>query len=928
MKPGATAGARPTGTVTFLFSDIEGSTARWERDSQAMAAALARHDAVMRATMDARGAYVFKTMGDAFCTAFANARDAVGAALDAQHALARQDFSTVAGLRVRMALHLGTADERAADYFGPTVNRVARLLAIGHGGQVLLSGAAAELLQDEMPPRSSLRDLGIHRLKDLAQPEHVFQLVAPNLAEAFPPLRSLDRLSNNLPAQLGTFVGRDRVVAEIKRLTEQQRLVTLTGTGGTGKTRCAVQVGAELLDGSGDGVWLAELAPISDPTLLATVVAQALNVQEQPNRPILDTLLAYLKRKRLLLILDNCEHVIEEARRIGAAILRECPEVRILATSREYLNISGEEAYRIPSLDVPLDSRMLFTEGASHYGAVQLFVDRARSSTKHFSLTEENAPHVAEICRRLDGIPLALELAAARMKVLSPQQLACKLNERFRVLTGGDRSALPRQQTMRALVDWSYDLLSDPERRLFRKLAVFAGSFTLELAQAVCSDDAIDEFAVLDLLAALVDKSLVQPEATEEGPRFRLFESIRQYSNEKLVECDELTPTARAHAMAYAALGERLDNNYETTPDLLWVGAIEAEIENWRAALEWSLGARNDVALGQQLASLLRRFWSDSAPAEGRRWIQMASGEATPSPIVAAKLNLAEAQLDAALALNKASFAGAKRARDQFSSLGETLLLADALRLCGRALVLLGRSAQGEELLQSALAHARPLNARRLQASIIQGLAWSREFAGDVAGTRELFEQALALARSTGADYLAANLCGGLAEMEFRFGDSVLALSLVEQALAGVRAVRSQSGIAICLAVMSAYLIALGEFDKARVRAREALTLTRELQLEVDLAFTLQHLAAVAALRRIGDERELRESRLLAARLVGYVDMRLATLEALRDYTEEAEFARIMGALRSELGDDVLSQQTQEGATWTTDRAVAEAMLA
>ncbi|HKU66877.1 MAG TPA: adenylate/guanylate cyclase domain-containing protein, partial [Candidatus Baltobacteraceae bacterium] len=422
VESGPPAWARPTGTVTFLFSDIEGSTTRWDADRDAMTVAVARHDAVMRAALEAHGGYVFKTMGDAFCAAFAMAGEAAIAALDAQRALAAEDFSAVGGVRVRMAVHTGTADERDGDYFGPTVNRVARLLAVGHGGQVLVSGAAAELLRGGASGQSSLRDLGEHRLKDLAQPEHIYQLVASDVPQEFPALRSLDVLPNNLPPQLTSFVGREHVVAEIKGLIESHRLVTLVGSGGAGKTRCAIQVGAELLDGSGDGVWLVELAPAADQHFVVNAIAQALNVQEQPNRPLLDTLVAYLKRKRLLLVLDNCEHVIDEVRRVVASMLQNSLEVRILATSREPLNISGEATYRMPSLAVPDTAELLRAEEASRFGAVQLFVERALLSNNRFGLTEENAPHVAEICRRLDGIPLAIELAAARVKVLSPQQ--------------------------------------------------------------------------------------------------------------------------------------------------------------------------------------------------------------------------------------------------------------------------------------------------------------------------------------------------------------------------------------------------------------------------------------------------------------------------------------------------------------------------
>ena len=436
VKPEPPASARPTGTVTFLFSDIEGSTARWERDRDAMGPALARHDGLMRAAMEARGAYVFKTMGDKFCAAFATAADAIAAALDAQRALAAADFSAVEGIHVRMALHSGSADERSGDYFGPTVNRVARLLAIGHGGQVVLSGACMEVAQDALPPECSLRDLGTHRLKDLAQPERVYQLLAPDLAADFPALRSLDHLSNNLPAQLTSFVGREDEVAGITGLLQAHRLVTLTGAGGIGKTRTSLQVAANLIDTFSDGVWFIELAPLASGDYIPTTVAQALEITIASDGDPVENLVRAIKGKQTLLVFDNCEHLVDPAARVLAAILHGCPKVKVLASSRQALGIEGEETYRLPSLEVPPESdreRVSATD-AIRSAAVALFVERALTADKKFVLTDENAPVIVHICRRLDGIPLAIELAAARMKLLSPKQLAQKLDERFRVL--------------------------------------------------------------------------------------------------------------------------------------------------------------------------------------------------------------------------------------------------------------------------------------------------------------------------------------------------------------------------------------------------------------------------------------------------------------------------------------------------------------
>ena len=920
---------RPTGTVTFLFTDIEGSTRRWERDRNAMSAALARHDALLRPAISARGGFLFKTVGDAFCAAFAIAADAVAAARDAQAALLAEDFSGVDSVLVRMALHTGSAEERDGDYFGPAVNRVARLLAIGHGGQVLVSGTTADLLQEELPSESSLRDLGEHQLKDLARREHVYQLVAPGLLDTFPALRSLEQLPHNLPPQLTSFVGREHDVVEIKRLLDHSRLLTLVGTGGAGKTRCAIQAGAELLDGFGDGVWLVELAPISDASLVGAEIARALGVRERPNRPLLDTLLEYMQRRNTLLILDNCEHVIDEARGAVAAILRACPDVRTLATSRENLNIAGERVFSLPSLSVPPAGAAASAKAALAYGSVALFADRAVASDARFELTNENTSHVAEICGRLDGIPLAIELAAARVKVLSPKQLAQKLDERFRVLTGGDRSALPRHQTMRALIDWSYDLLCDEERAVFRKLSVFAGGFTLASASAVCGDDAVDEIAVLDVLASLVDKSLVHAESGTGATRYRLLESTREYAREKLVELGEYPAVARAHAEAFVASAEQLERTWESTPDREWLEQVEPEFENVRAALEWALTARGDVPLGQRLTGALRRAWANLAPREGQHWVRAAleRAETTTQPAAIARLDLTEAVLDTSLAQYAASYAAAQHALARYGALDDPLRTAETQRYAGNALALLGRIPESEVILREALVVARGLGARKLTGGIVESLATARLGAGDLAGARAGFAEALEIYKASGAERPAtAGIATNLAELEFRGGDPSRALEFAGEALTAARAARSVHAEAHLLCNMAAYLIALSRYDEARVHARESISLGRA-QTEVAAIFSIQHLAAVATLRSRDDQRQARTDRTRAVRLLGYVDARVATLDARREHTEQREYDAILPLLCEAVGRHEFAILVSEGRAWTEDRAIAEAML-
>ncbi|MGC1757734.1 MAG: adenylate/guanylate cyclase domain-containing protein [Candidatus Cybelea sp.] len=923
----------PTGTVTLLFTDIEGSTQRWEERGEAMAQALRRHDELLRGVIESHGGHVFKTVGDAFCATFWRAADAVAAAIDAQCVFGVEGWRAIGGLHVRMAMHSGVTHERDGDYFGPVVNRVARLLATAHGGQVVLSGATALLLRDLMPERAQLYDLGEHRLADLAEPEHVWQLVAPGLAETFPPLRSLESCWSNLPRQLTPLIGRDEVLAEIEPLIHKHALVTLVGTGGVGKTRVALQAGADSLDVSGDGVWLVELASASDAGLVASTIASTLGLREQPDRSVLGTLLHYLKDKRLLLILDNCEHVIDEVARIADAIMRACHDVRLLATSREPLRIDGEYVYRLPSLAFPPQSDTLAVADALGYGAIALFVQRAAASDAKFGLTDESAPIVAEICRRLDGIALAIELAAARVKVLTPRHLAQKLDERFRVLTGGSRTALPRQQTMRALIGWSYDLLSPKEQTLFRRLAIFAGGWTLEIAAAVCADgeaseDAIEQWEILDLLSALVDKSLVQAEITGSGMRYRLLESTRQYARECLAAAEENAAVARAHAVAYLALGEDLDGIFETTREDIWLRRAEPELENFRAALRWAFGAQGDVLLGQRLTAALRPAWTRFAAAEGQRRIRSArelSSVQTPESVAAA-LDLAEAAIATALAQRNTARERAERALALYTELSVPLRVAQARHLVGRALVDLGKTEEGEVALTQAVKEARALGLPSVIGDVLQSLAIARSHAGDVPGARPLFAEALAMFRSVGAERVCSHIAGNLAEAEFHEGNAAEALRLENEALATYRTFNHKLGAAISLCNIAAYLIALERYEDACVFARDGLAAARATQWEAGILWGLQHVAAIAAIRPADDAEHLRGNRVGAARLLGYVDARLDAIEALRQYTERQEYDKMLAALRDALGEDQLAKLTAEGAAWSEDQAVAQAL--
>jgi class 3 adenylate cyclase len=500
----------PTGTVTFLFTDVEGSTRLWERDPEAMSQALARHDELLREAVEIRGGFVFKTVGDAFYAAFSTAAEAVEAALDAQKFLLSEEWEETGPLKVRVVLHTGMAEERNGDYFGPTINRAARLLSTGHGGQVLLSLSTQELVRDQLPLGAELRDLGVRRLKDLSRPEHVFQLTDPELPSSFPPLKTLDVRLNNLPIQPTPLLGREREVAEIADLLRREdvRLLTLTGTGGTGKTRLALQSAAELIDEFEDGVFFVALAPIGDPELVASTVAGTLSVSESAGRALKEDLREYLSTKELLVVLDNFEQVVDAAPLVGE-LLSVCPGLKVLVTSRTSLRIYGEHEYAVRALELPDPGHLPPIETLRQYEAIRLFTERARAANAHFSLTKENALAVAEICARLDGLPLAIELAAARIKLLSPQAMCSRLGDPLKFLTGGARDLPERQRTLRGAIAWSHALLDEGEQVLFARLSVFSGGCTLEAVEAIC-DPVGDLFVdVLEGISSLLDENVL-----------------------------------------------------------------------------------------------------------------------------------------------------------------------------------------------------------------------------------------------------------------------------------------------------------------------------------------------------------------------------------------------------------------------------------
>jgi predicted ATPase/class 3 adenylate cyclase len=910
----------PSGTVALLFTDIEGSSARWETHRDAMAQALERHDAVLRTALERHGGIVFKTVGDAFCCVFSTASDAIASAYEAQRAIAQEDFSSIGGLRVRMAVHTGPADVRAGDYFGPTINRVARLLSIGHGGQVLVSGIAKELAEGCMPPQATLRDLGAHRLKDLTHPEQVYQLIAPGLETDFPPLRSLEALPNNLPQQLTSFVGREADIAEIKDSLTASRLVTLVGAGGVGKTRLSIQVGADVLDRFEDGVWFAELAPLADSELVIATIASMFGVRPQSDQPLLDVVAAALRPKHALLILDNCEHVLDEVARIASTLLRNCPRLTILASSREGLGIEGESVLRVPSLSFPAESSRVDLQNAGEYGAVALFIDRAKAADRRFAPTDVNVETIAEICRQLDGIALAIELAAPRVKVLSVEQLATRLNERFRILTGGSRTALPRQQTMRALIDWSFDLLGENERTIFRRVAVFSGTFSIDAAGELCADERIEAWDVLDLLSSLVDKSLVASELAGSEQRYRMLVSTRQYALERLERDGELETMQRAHAEYYARLAQRAHTLYYTTPTRRWLDTLEPEIHNLRAAMDWTL-ASGEVELGVRIPGALLWYWAIGHRAgEAIARIQRAldASASLPDSADLARLHVAHAFALGNLNVYNEAVEAAKHAIEIAERLGDDEDL--ALGLMSEAA---GNFTNAGYDFESVFARAasiwQKLGIRRMVGYATFLTARSHlvsRNAGEKAAP--LYEQALNIARATGDERTMAVIFNNMAEWAFFTGDTAGAIRNIKDAIANFQRLPIGMVQVTNYCNLAAYLIEAGEYEEAVAALREGLRIARDTQATRSMRIAGTHCSAIEA----ASGNYNRAACLLGSAMAFYAEAGYSI-----EPTERRVRDKAVGILEPALGQERLDELMAEGASWEMERAVDEMRL-
>ena len=795
------------GPTIFLASDIEGSTRLWEEQPAEMSLALIRHDALLRQTIRDAGGSVFKTVGDGFFASFPTVLGGMEAVLAAQLALAREAWPTGRTIRVRMALHVGFAEVRDGDFYGPTINRLARLLAIGHGGQILLSEEASGLAQEGLPGGSVLREMGRHRLKDLDQAEAVSMLVHPDLDAEFPPLKSLDALPNNLPRQLTSFVGRERELDEVRELFGRSALVTLTGTGGTGKTRLALQVAADAQEEFPDGVWIVDLAPLREEGLVAQAIAATVGVRESANVTVLKALVEGLRDKRTLLLLDNCEHLLAACATIADDLLRIAPRLKVIATSREPLNVPGEALYRVPMLSVGRGPVRTAVE-AMALDAVRLLVERARLSDPRFELTDRFAAAAVAICRRLDGIPLAIELAASRTKVLSLEGIAARLDDRFRLLTAGSRTALPRQQTLKATIDWSFDLLEEADQALLRRVSVFNGGWSLEAAEEVCADETIDVYGVLDGLVRLVDKSLVVHEADDLTARYRLLESVRQYAVEKLSP-EEGLATRECHAHHYAEFVTRAEDGLLGPDQAIWLEGLEREHDNVRAALAFCRTQPDHCEKALSIVSAIGRFWTVRGYlSEGREWIESLLACAPGGP---------------------------------------TEAKAGAWRTAGQLAYWQGDSAAGRRFGEESLAICRALGDESGETKSLFRLGFACLAECDLAPARAYFEQALELGKRIGDAGGIPHLLNAVGEVAYAEGDLDEAKARYGEALVRFRSAGDARSIASVLKNLAN--VARDERDTATAHRHlvEGLELRQVLGNATGIAATLDAFGVLAA---------------------------------------------------------------------------------
>jgi predicted ATPase/class 3 adenylate cyclase len=895
----------PSGTVTFLFTDIEGSTRLWQEQPEEMAIAHARHDSILRASIESNNGYIFQVVGDSFSAAFHNALDALRATFSAQGALQAESWSETCSVKVRMGLHTGTAEiwtDGSGKYDGyVTVASTQRVMSIAHGGQVLISQTTHDLLQNDLPKDISLRDAGEHQLKGLRAPLRLYQLIASGLQQDFPAIKSLSTIPNNLPIQLTSFIGREKELTEANKRLKSSRLLTLIGPGGTGKTRLSLQIAGDQIANFKDGVWLVELAPISNPSLILHAIASVFELRETQNIPLIDILLDYLRSKDLLLVLDNCEHLVEASAQLTDQLLHACPQLKIIASSREALGIDGETVYRVPSL--------------KDEEATRLFVERALKAEPRFKATEHNASFIAQICTRLDGIPLAIELAAARVKLFTPEQIAERLDDRFKLLTGGSRTALPRQQTLRALIDWSYQSLNEAEQRSLRHLAVFSGGWTIEAAESV-----VGEKEALDGLLGLVNKSLVNVEEQMGASRYRFLETIRQYAMEKLVESGDAVAVRDRHLNYVLELAKYLPQGMYGTEGAEQLDLIEVEHDNLRAAFEWAVSNHPDIAL--KLAYAVGGFWTvRDHISEARAWCQMILEKTRSMPDVdkdRARLYGVLGWMCVTTGEHKAGRAAAEQAISLARKTNDATTLARSYGILALTSIFLGDYPTAQHAATEGEKIARQQGLKSELALILSTRAQMTYITRtNLEQAKVYLYEATELARQEGFRWASSFLSIGLAHTAAALGDIEAARAAFKESSEIAQMMGNKRIVYSSQSELAHVLRAHGELDEPLVTYRDLLPKWRDLGHRSAVAHELECIAYIL----IRKEEPVR-----AAMLLGAAEALREAIDSVMTKREQVEYANEMESLRAGMDEAEFEQAWKKGRAMTMEQAIQFAL--
>ena len=914
--------ARRSGTVSLVFTDIDGSTRLLEQLGDEYVTLLEDHHRIVGAAMEAHGGERVDAAGDGLFFSVPTASGALAACIQAQRAVADHQWPGGADVTVRMGLHTGEPVNAETGYVGIDVHRAARICAAGHGGQILVSASARSLIGPKLPDGVSLRDMGEHRLKDLVTPERLYQAVVPGLPGDFPPVRSLETLPNNLPRQLSTFVGRVQEIADVERRLDGTSILTLTGPGGVGKTRLALEVGAHMVDSYPDGVWLIELGALNDGSLIGDTIASALRLKQSAAGTI-QALIEALAGRRMLLILDNCEHLLDPLVDIVDTLLHHTPDLQVLATSREALGMAGESLMPVPSMTLPAPTELgdaHALEALTECDAVRLFLERGRAVQPTLTLTNENAEAVAQICRRLDGIPLAVELAAARVRSLPPQQIAARLDDRFRLLTGGSRTALPRHRTLRAAFDWSFDLLSEAEQVLLRRLSVFGGSFSLEATEAVCRGGAVSSDEMLDLLSRLVDKSLLAPEEGSTEARYRLLETIHDYAQEKLSESEEASDIYARHRDWFVALVDQARSGFFAGPEqATWLQRLSDDHDNLRASLQWTHEDPDGADAELTLASGLWRFWEIRGHlAEGSAWLERALAR-TGGEVSARRANaLTGAGVLAALRGDQAAALAAHEASLLLlREVGNPLAIAAACSNVASAAIEQGNFERARELYGESIELARSSGDMQGAAFTLLNLADLTAREGDAAEADELYAETLQTLETLGDLWGMAQATSRLAQVSRRRGDLPSARARYEEGMVLYRRIGDRRAEARMLAGLGDVTAQEGDHVGAAKVYRDSLSLRSQLGDRAGIASMFERLAGVA---------EAEPER--AARLIGMAAGLRESIGAPLSAAANAELDQFLAGLGQALSEEVLRSAMADGRRTSLDAAIAFALEA